>query len=51
MEGNLERWAAGAREIGDMNGFYRNKGEEAPEKEDQKKIKQNREKEKQGWEE
>lgn len=25
MEGNLERWASGAREIGDMNGFDRDK--------------------------
>jgi hypothetical protein len=50
-ERNLEWWAAGSREIGEMNRFDRDKREESPEKEDQKKIKQNREKKKQGWKE
>ena len=51
MEENLERWASGAGEIGDMNGFDWDKREESPEKEEQKKIKQDWEEEKQGREE
>ena len=50
-EGNLEWWAAGAGEIGEMKRFDRDKREEPPEKEDQKKIKQNREKKEQRREE
>ena len=46
-EGNLERWAAGAGEIVEMNRFDGNKRKEFPEEEDQKKVKQNRENEKQ----
>jgi hypothetical protein len=37
--------------MGEMDRFGRDKREGFSEKEDQKKIKQNREKEKQGWEE
>ena len=46
-EGNLERWAAGAGEIVEMNGIDWDKRREFPEEEDQKKVKQNREYEKQ----
>ena len=45
-EGNLERWAAGAGEIVEMNRFDWDKRKEFPEEEDQKKVKQNRDKEK-----
>jgi len=51
MEGNLERWAAGAGEIGEMNRLHRDEREKPPEKEDQKEVEKDREKEKQGWEE
>jgi hypothetical protein len=46
MGGNLERWAAGAGEIVEMNRFDWDKRKEFPEEEDQKKVKQNRDKEK-----
>ncbi len=46
-EGNLERWAAGAGEIVEMNRFDWDKRKEFPEEEEQKKVKQNREKKEQ----
>jgi hypothetical protein len=49
-EGNLERWAARAGEIGEMNRGDGDEREKSPEEEDQKKVEKNREKEKQGWE-
>ena len=47
MAGNLKRWASGAGKIGEMNRFGWDKRKEPPEKEYQKKVKQNREEEKQ----
>jgi hypothetical protein len=47
-EGNLERRAAGAGKAVDVNRLGRDKGKKLPEKEDQKKIKQNRDKKEKG---
>jgi hypothetical protein len=47
MEGNLKRGTAGAGEIVEMNRFDGNKRKEFPEEEEQKKVKQNREKKEQ----
>jgi hypothetical protein len=38
MEGYLERWAAGAGEIKEINGFDWDKRKKPPEEEDQKKV-------------
>jgi hypothetical protein len=43
--GNLERWASGTGEIKEMERFNWDKRKKSPEKEDQEKIEQDREKE------